>query len=131
MTTDPIAGAARSTPRPSGPTRRIFAKTGRSAVAPPKRTEKRSSVIADKRTGCLHTNRNPIFRLSPTPTFVSAAGFDSCVINTNAAIEPTVSTSMTAYDHAGPTNPYSRPPIAGPRIAENCQVVERHATALG
>ena len=43
----PTAGALRRMPSPTGPTWRISrAKTGASAIAPPKRTAKRSSVIA-------------------------------------------------------------------------------------
>ena len=45
----PTAGAARSTPKPSGPTCSTSrAKTGSSAVAPPSSTAKRSSEMAPK-----------------------------------------------------------------------------------
>ena len=49
----PSDGAVRSTPRPAAPTwRTSVAKTGRSAMAPPKKTAKRSSAI-DPRSGGL------------------------------------------------------------------------------
>ena len=62
MITAPIAGDARSTPSPVGPTCRISAaKIGSSATAPPKNTEKRSSVSAPKSTGSPNTNVTPPF----------------------------------------------------------------------
>src|SRR5437764_1496501 len=128
---DPAAGAARRTPSPSGPTWRIRAKIGKSAVAPPNKTEKRSSVIADSKTGCRHRNRKPAFRLSLTPMLIAGSGWASCEINANAATDASVIARTMAYDHAGPANPYRRPPSAGPRIAENCHVDDRQATALG
>ncbi len=65
ITTEPMAGAARSRPRPWGPVRSILAKIGSSAAAPPKSTEKRSSDIAPRTMGCFQRKRRPICRLSP------------------------------------------------------------------
>ena len=48
----PIEGAVRRTPRPAGPTCRMStAKIGRSAIAPPKKTAKRSSAIEPRSAG--------------------------------------------------------------------------------
>ena len=52
INTAPIAGAARSAPRPVGPTNRISAaKIGRIATAPPNSTANRSRVIAPMKIG--------------------------------------------------------------------------------
>src|SRR6184192_832413 len=60
----PIAGAARSHPRPTGPTCRIWsAKIGISAVAPPSSTANRSSVMVARITFLRSTNRIPAIRL--------------------------------------------------------------------
>ena len=56
----PAAGAARSRPRPHGPTNSTsFAKIGSSAVAPPSSTANRSSEMAPSTTGLLRTKRTP------------------------------------------------------------------------
>ena len=66
----PTAGALRSTPRPSGPVWRIcFAKSGSSAIAPPKRTANRSSEIAPSMTGVRLMN------LIPSSTLESPGAF--------------------------------------------------------
>jgi hypothetical protein len=50
MMMEPTAGAARRKPNPISPTPRMSrAKIGRSAVAPPKRTAKRSRLSAPSR----------------------------------------------------------------------------------
>ena len=70
----PTAGAARRSPRPVGPTSRMsFAKTGRSATAPPRSTAKRSSEIAPSRTFVRRMRRTPAIT-SSRPSAPSAAG---------------------------------------------------------
>ena len=56
----PAPGAARSQPRPAGPTPRMsLAKIGSSATAPPNSTPNRSSVMAARNSGLSRTNRKP------------------------------------------------------------------------
>ena len=103
-TIEPAAGAARKRPRPCGPVCIRSAKIGSSAVAPPKRTEKRSSVMAGSSTGCLNKKRRPIFTLSTTLVPLGS-GRTSCAMRATPPSDIAVSTETTAYASAGPAKP--------------------------
>ncbi len=63
MVRAPSDGAARSQPRPTGPTPRMsLAKIGSRATAPPRSTAKRSSVIAARKTGLWRMKAKPANR---------------------------------------------------------------------
>lgn len=134
ITTAPAAGAARSTPSPSGPTRRMSeAKIGRSAGAPPNSTEKRSSTCAPRSSGCLRRKRIPTVRFSAIDSSSTASAgvrvYRTRAKRTKPIAQRTVSAAYGATARP-PEKPYSSPPTAGPTTAANCQSDDRHATAF-
>ncbi len=90
----PTAGALRRTPSPTGPTWRISrAKTGASAIAPPKRTAKRSSAIAPSSIRVRNTNRTP----SASPAKPGACStFRASVGERSASRAPSANPNSTA-----------------------------------
>ncbi len=128
VTAAPTPGAARSRPRPSGPTCRIsLAYAGRSAVAPPKRTAKRSIEIAPRMTGRERTKPSP----SSTVRQLAGSRSDDRLGTATLAISRQATTRSAAqvpYTTSGPAR-YNTPPRAGPAIVATCQVDELTATA--
>ena len=114
----PRPGAARSQPRPAGPTCRMsFAKIGSSATAPPNNTANRSSVMAARNNGfgaheaeaCEHVLRASVCRW---PARGVRTGMVRS-ITTNTAC-PTAAAANAAV--APPVAAISNPPAAGPMI---------------
>ena len=95
-----------------------LAKIGRSAIAPPKNTAKRSSDIEPRRTGLRRTNRIPAAMLwsivSPSPSARSGIGLR--LMNRKKAVDSARTTAMARYVVATPRIAIAIPPIAGPRI---------------
>ena len=128
----PAAGAARSTPRPCGPAPSMCAKIGSSATAPPKSTEKRSSVIAASRIGCSTRNgcRRAGSRRSASPR--RARGRASCAIEPERDERERHQHRRRPRRRGGAGESVEQSARSPDRAtAANCQVELRHATAFG
>ncbi len=106
ISTAPIAGAARSPPRPSGPTWRIsWAKIGRIATAPPNSTARRSSTIAPTNTRRVRRNASPAFTLASSGSARPVAGRSGARICPTVPSAAAISAAATTYDAVGPIHP--------------------------
>src|SRR5579884_3550565 len=128
----PIDGAARSQPRPVGPTRRIsLAKIGSSVVAPPSKTANKSSVIAASITCVWRRKVRPSF--NELSVVVSFAG--TCRRITRSKTTSTRNTSAARAfkpytSHALFISAITKPPEAGPSTAASCHELLLHVAAL-
>ena len=117
MVIAPRPGAARSQPRPAGPTCRMsFAKIGSSATAPPNNTANRSSVIAARNNGLARTKRKPANTSLRARVSLAGGGLRTGMvlsITTNKAC-PMAAAANAAV--APPVAAISNPPAAGPMI---------------
>src|SRR5262245_29777418 len=127
----PRAGAARSQPRPTGPTSRTsFAKIGNSAVAPPSSTANRSSVIVARISSVRKTKRTPASReASDGASDARSAGRGRIVATSPAQVRAQAAASRYASP-ARPARAISSPPSAGPVTAAICQPLLFQVTAL-
>ena len=138
-----MAGAARSTPRPVGPTCRIdLANTGSSATAPPNSTASRSSRIAPSRIWVRPTNRSP----SSTPSMLAGPGAVSSSIMAGSwpSSAPAPARGLIAAAHTAETRhtpaasrytnvgdtAYRNPPSAGPITVPAWVAIDRRFIAL-
>ena len=113
-----MAGAALNTPKPSGPTFRIsWAKTGKSATAPPNKTAIISKLITPRIIFVLTTNFTPSFKLFKTgsPSLGFKIGFLGIRVNAMTAINE--NPKINNIDQCTPIQWILKPASAGPKTA--------------
>ena len=99
----------------------VCAKSGASAIAPPKSTAKRSSKIAPRRIGVRRMKRMPARRVSCRAWMLASIGPPRWPGASSGATRPIAQqqTGGGAVDEVGAIEK-SRPPIAGPTITTAC-----------
>lgn len=130
MAMEPTAGPARRKPNPTSPTPSTSrAKTGRSAVAPPKSTANMSRLIAPSRSCWWNTKRTPS-TISGKNRPPGAGNLGRAAMLPTAARPQAKSAITTAYAARGPPSAMRAPPAAGPSTVATWNTVERQAAAF-